>query len=361
MRVLQFAKRPVLLLAAAAFALAGCSGSSEPTVPFNPTGASEDMAAAGSAFNSEVYASFSSLSVLFDGAMGATPLVSGSAAALDIRRTSATPEGAMARTADLLRRMIPQSPSSSIGTVSQFIAPEIAGKTFVYSGGSYVLSDLTGAPANGVRFLLYTVDPITALPYVPLVETGYVDLIDLSTVTTRAARVLVVSQGTTYLDYRATATSSLTSGRVSVNGFITNGSVNATFNLVATLTATGLTLTQSIDVPIRDLSLDLSLTATGTTPETSSIAMTLDMRGQNGWVRLTGSFTSTGGTLTVLVNGATFATITVTDSSEPVIAGANGQPLTLEEQQALEDIFEFTGGSFTAFDQLVAPVGTIIS
>jgi hypothetical protein len=360
MRVLQFAKRPVLTLATLAVALFGCSGTSEPTFPFNPTGASDDMAAAGSAFDSDVYASFSSLSVLFDGAIGA-PLVSGSAAALDIRRTTATPQGAMARSADLIRRMMPRAPSGSVGTVGQAIAPGVAGKTFVYSGGSYVMSDIAGAPGNGVRFMLYAIDPVTLLPIQPLIETGYVDLIDLSTSTTSAARVIVVSQGTTYVDYRVTSTSTFTSGRVSVTGFITNGQVEATFNLVATLTASGLSLVQSIDIPSRDLSVDLTLNLTGTTPETSNISMTLDMRGQNGWVRLTGNFTSTGGTLNVLVNGNTFATITQTNGSQPIITGANGQPLSPEEEQALADVFNFASGTFTAFDQLVAPVGTIIS
>ena len=44
-----------------------------------------------------------------------------------------------------------------------------------------------------------------------------------------------------------------------------------------------------------------------------------------------------------------------------MITGANSQPLTPEEEQALADIFNFAGGTFTAFDQLVAPVGTIVS
>ena len=41
-------------------------------------------------------------------------------------------------------------------------------------------TDRTGAPANGVRFLLYAVDPVTFQPVEPLVEAGYVDITDLS-------------------------------------------------------------------------------------------------------------------------------------------------------------------------------------
>ncbi len=62
-------------------------------------------------------------------------------------------------------------------------------------------TDRTGAPANGVRFLIYAVNPITFVPVEPLQEVGYVQLTDLSGSSTQAARVIVVSGETTYLDY----------------------------------------------------------------------------------------------------------------------------------------------------------------
>ena len=74
-------------------------------------------------------------------------------------------------------------------------------------------------------------DPVTLTPVEPLVETGYVDLIDLSAGATQAARVLVVSGGTTYLDYTVTATSGASSGRVTVIGMVTDGTTQANINL----------------------------------------------------------------------------------------------------------------------------------
>jgi hypothetical protein len=361
MLVLQFAKRSVLTLAAAAVALSGCGSESAPTVPFNPSGATADIEAVNSTFASSAFSDFSALSVLFDAALGGAPLVSASAAALDLRGggTAKGIQAAAARSAERIARIVPRPAGAGFSASSAAIPPEFLGKTFVYSGGSYVVSAQTGAPANGVRFRLYAIDPVTLLPVEPLNQTGYVDLIDLSSGTTSAARVIVVSGTTTYLDYRVSATSTATEGRVTVLGFITDGATDATFNLRATLTAdAGLTLSYSLDVPQRDLSLDLTMSVDGT--EISTINVTLDMRGQNGWVRLTGQFTADGGTLNIAINGTPFATITSTAGAEPVITGADGQPLAQDELDALQRVFEFAGSAFLAFDQLVAPVGTFI-
>jgi hypothetical protein len=361
MRVLQFAKRPVVVLAAVCVALAGCGGDSGPTVPFNPAGASADMQAVGETFDSPTFASFSSLSVLFDPALGGAPLVSSSASAMDIRG-SRDVRAAAVRTADRIGRMLPRTANGNFSASSAAIPPEVAGKTFVYSGGVYVVSSLTGAPANGVRFLLYAVDPVTGMPVEPLVQTGYVDIRDLSFGTTSRARIQVVSGNITYLDYTVTVTATSTSGVVTVAGLVTNNTTEATFNLRSTLTIDGgLSLDYSLDVPQRDLSIDLTLNASGTTPETSSISLTLEMRGQNGWVRMTGSFTSTGGTLTVYVNGDSFATITSTLGTEPTITGTDGQPLAQEDADALQRVFEFSNTTFIAFDQLVTPVGAFMN
>ena len=364
MRVLQFAKCSFVTLAAAALMLSGCSSDpAAPIVPFNPAGASADFDAVNTTFGSPVYTSFSTLSVLFDAALGGAPLVSASAAALDVRGggTARGLQAAAARSAERIARIVPRPAGAGFSASSAAIPAQFLGKTFVYSGGSYVVSAETGAPANGVRFLLYALDPVTLLPAVPLVPTGYVDLMDLSSGSTKAARVIVVSGTTTYLDYRVSATSTISSGLVAVVGFITDGTTKATFSLRSTLTyASGLTLSYSLDVPQRGLSIDLTMSASGLTPVASNISVLLDLRGQNGWVRLTGEFNPTGGTLNVAINGTPFATITSTTGAAPVITGATGQPLAQDELDALQRVFDFADGSFAAFDELAAPVGKFI-
>ena len=364
MRVLQFAKCSLVTLAAAALTLSGCSSeSAAPLVPFNPAGASADFDAVNTTFGSPVYTSFSTLSVLFDAALGGAPLVSASAAALDVHGggTAGELQVAAARSAERIARIVPRPAGAGFSASSAAIAAQFLGKTFVYSAGSYVLSAETGAPANGVRFLLYALDPVTLLPAVPLTPTGYVDLIDLSSGSTKAARVIVVSGTTTYLDYRVSATSTISSGLVAVVGSITDGTTTATYSLRSTLTyASGLTLSYALRVPARDLSIDLTMSASGLTPVASNIAVILDLRGQNGWVRLTGEFNATGATLNLAINGTPFATITATTGAVPVITGPAGQPLAQDELDALQRVFDFADGSFTAFDEMVAPVGTFI-
>jgi hypothetical protein len=241
------------------------------------------------------------------------------------------------------------------------VPAEVAGKTFVYDPGtgSYGPSALTGAPSNGVRFILYAVDPVSYAPVEPLAETGYVDLIDLSAGATQAARVIVVSGGVTYVDYTISASSTASSGRVSVIGTVTDGVTQAIVNLASTITYTaGLTLTYSLDVPQRDVSIDLTVSASNISEPSGTIAINLSMRGPNGTVSMIGQFTETSGTLNVRINGGAFATVT-TDGLTTTITRNDGAPLADDEMLALQGVFEVQSGAFIAFDQMLAPVGAL--
>ena len=362
MHVLHLAKRSFLTVAAVGLALAGC-GDSGPDVPFNPAGTTGDLEAVNATFESSTFASFSSFSPMFDAALApAGPVISASAAALDIR--AASREGmraAAVRSAKRLASVLTARPKSGMSATIAAVPAEVAGKTFVSSGGAYVVSDLAGAPANGVRFLLYAVDPVTFLPVEPLVETGHVDLIDLSSGTTSSARVRVFSGTTEYLDYTVTVTNTSSGGRINVIGYVTDGTHQANISLRAALTfAGGLTLTYSVDVPTRDFSIDLTLTTNGVDPQNATIGVNLDVRGGNGWIQMSGQFDQSGGTLNVSVSGRHFATITQVGGGAPLITGAGGEPLTDDDIVALEGIFYITNGAFASFDQLFLPVGAFI-
>lgn len=363
MHVLQLAKRSVLMAAAVCVALTGCSDSG-PEVPFNPTGTTSDLEAVNETFGSDAFASFSTFSLMFDAALGPAPMISASAAALDVRASSrAGMRAAAVRNAKRMAAMLTSRAKPSLSAATAGIPAEAAGKTFIYDlgTGTYVLSDRAALPSNMVRFILYAVDPVTLAPANPLVETGRVDLTDLSSGSTSAVRVRVFSGETEYLDYRVSMSSTASSGRISMVGFVTDGTTRADINLRATLTfSAGLTLTYSVDVPTRDVSIDLTLTSSGADPATSTIDIMLDMRGPNGWLVMSGEFTADGGTLTVQSNGNHFATITSTGTADPIITGTDGQPLTDEEAEALRGIFLLTGEAFTSFDQLFAPVGRML-
>ena len=372
MRVLHFAKRSVMTVALVSVSLAGCGGETTPDAPFNPTGTTADLQAMNSTFASPTFASFSTFSVMFDAALGGAPIIAASTAALDIR--GKTPQGVRAaavRTAQRLAATLRPGNGSGISASSSIrpgqalaaVPAEVAGKTFEYevATSSYVMSTRTGAPSNGVRFILYAVDPVSYVPVEPLTETGYVDLTDLSAGSTQAARVVVVSGGVTYIDYTVSASSTATSGRVSVIGMVTDGAIQATVNLRSTITYTGgLTLTYALDLPQRDVSIDLTISASNIGQPTGTIVINLLMRGPNGTIAMTGEFAETTGTVHVRINGNAFATVT-TDGSITTITRTDGTPLAEEDYVALQGVFDIQAGAFTAFDQMLAPVGAFFT
>jgi hypothetical protein len=246
----------------------------------------------------------------------------------------------------------------SFSAASASIPSEIAGKTFEYNGTEYVPTERTGAPSNGVRFIIYAVNPITLQPTNPLDEVGYVQVTDLSGSTAQAARVVVVSNNITYLDYTAVATATATGGRITVTGYVTDGEHRANINLRSTVTEeNGLSLLYSIDVPQRDVSIDLTMTTTGLDPQTATVGIDLGMSGPNGTVSMSGEFTESGGTITVRVNGDVFANVVSDGGGEPVITGADGQPLSQEDEVAFQQIFNLTGEAFITFDVMLMPIG----
>ena len=363
MRVLQGTKRSVTLMAAACVALTAC-GASGPEVPFNPTGTSEDVQAINSAFSSPVFGSFATFSMHFDATLGtAMPVISSSARAFNFRRATSAGElrAAATRNAQRIAALTAANHGSFSGAAAA-IPAEAAGVTFGWDGNAYVPTDLTGAPANGVRFLIYAVNPVTFAPVEPLQDVGYVQVTDLSGSSTQAARVIVVSGETTYLDYTVTASATTTGGRVTVVGYVTDGEHRANVNLRSTVNeSAGLTLVYSLDVPQRDVSIDLTMSTNGLDPETSVITINLSLSGPNGVVSMAGQFTESGGTLTVRVNGNVYATVTATGVGDPVITGANGQPLSDEDAEALQNLFDMTGEAFISFDAMIMPVGMFLA
>lgn len=372
MRVLQFAKRSVVTVALVSGTLAGCSSISSPDAPFSPAGTNADLDAVGSTFSSPTFTSFSALSVKFDAAIGGAPIISASAAAMDIRGTSLprTERGgavgmraAAVQSARRLAAMMSPPAKQGLRASMMAIPASVAGKTFEYdlATGTYIASNRPLLASNTIRFILYAVNPVTLLPVSPLVETGHVDLVDLTSGNTQIAEIVVVSGTTTYLDYTITATSTALSGQVTVVGYVTDGSVQADINLRSVLTfAGGLTLSYSVKVPQRDVLIGLTLTATDIKQQTGTITVNLAIKGPNGTVTMTGQFTTTTGLLHVRINGDAFATIT-TNGTTTTITRDDGQPFSNEEMGSMNRVFELQAGAFTSFDQMLAPVGALFA
>ncbi len=350
-----------LLPAAALVALAACGDSGGPSAPFSASGTSADVQAVNAAFAPAAIQSFTAAGAEINANLG-----SGAAAAIATAPTARAVLGdqaASTRYAALLAQRLGSGarPSFLMGGVpSQYL-----GKTFEWNTttGHYEVGTRAGAPSNGVRFILYAVDPVTFQPASPLNELGYAELTTSSTSTTVTARAVVVSGGVTYLDYSLTATSSGTGGTVDVSGFATNGTDRVNFVLDNALTADGqggfnLDITYTATVPTRNFGVALKLTLVGGA-SSGTVTVDLSVHGPHGIVAVKGSDTDGAGTFTVTTNGQNFATITTTNGAEPVITGASGQQLTAEEQTALQDIFSVFVDSLTLFSDLLEPVSSI--
>jgi hypothetical protein len=352
MPVLHSARRisavaSLLLLAAA------CSHDNGPS-EFDPAGATSDLNAAATAFQSPAVASYATLGGDIAFALG------GSAAVVTSPALAMSGTAGRERYARTVTRMLPSSSRIQASTAA---VPDAAlGTTYVWdsTNDEYVQSDLSGAPSNGVRFLLYAINPVNLSPVEPLTEVGYVDIIDESGSSTVAVRVLVVSDGATYLDYGVHASGTGSSGSVTITGYASDGTTRANFNLENAITQTSegvtLVLDYGLDVPTRNLELDWTATLEETAQD-MQVDLDLTIQGENGTIRLQGTADAAGDDFTVQVNGELFATITRSSGSEPVITGAGGQALTAEEEETLRTILSYYGESFGVFGDLLTPLG----
>lgn len=348
--------RPFVATATLALA-AACSDGGTAPVPLDPAGLQGDLASAVSASSAPATESFSAIGWAIGDVLGDNmPAVVAWPATLLKDPTAQKLDGAAMRLA-----------RQATGTEPATIPAQALGVTFEYDAAldRYVAGERAGAPANGVRFVLYAVDPVTETIVEPLVETGYAEITRTVTDNRATARVQVfsgVANVTKVLDYAATVRGTLTVPELSVTGFARNASDSLAFALGSEvdLALERLSINWRAAVPSRGLVTRLEQSIGGGENPTISINSVIASR--NGRVGLSGAIGLMGtGTLTVKVNGDTFATITMNGiEGEPTIAGAGGQPLTPEEEAMLEQIFDWFGDAFTWFSALLAPVGPLL-
>lgn len=339
--------RPLLLL----LAVAACEGSGPAAL--DEAGVRADLSAATAAVGSPATASLGALGPQISAAIGGLGVVADVPAAL-----LADPNAVVAR--EELRARLLDRDRSVLADL-----PQVAlGRTFVYDTleDRYVVSDRAGAPANGVRFVLYAVDTATDEIQLPLSETGYADLTRSITDQAIMARVeayLGVASAVKVLDYSATVSGTVTAPRITVAGFARNAGDSLTFSLVSALSLANQTI--AIDwraaVPSRGLASRVQQTISG--GDLPSVMIDGLLQSASGNVGIGGTILrDTGGTLTVTVNGRTFATITVDAFGDetPTILNAQGQPLTEQQADMLEDIMDWFEDAFDFYEDLLDPV-----
>src|SRR5947207_484457 len=195
-------RRPLWGLALLA-AVAACSNSTGPQAyPADPAGLSSDLQTLSGVLESPTFQSFSKVSDTTTGSPVAAPSRIGTllrAAPIMPPRTSSTLDLNAAVRLLALRR----SAATFSGGINASVVPApLLGKTFVWDVTTHAyVEDPSATPAadpNGVRMILYAVDPNTGdIGENPLTSVGFVDLVDESTTAPAVDKLhVIVKDGT---------------------------------------------------------------------------------------------------------------------------------------------------------------------
>ncbi len=232
-------------------------------------------------------------------------------------------------------------------------------KTFVWDVATlaYVESARTGAPASGARFILYSVTGVAALPAVPLVEQGYVDI-------TRAGNTatvtIVQSNGTEVMRYDLTTGGTAVAATYAVEGTVGTGTSLTSFSLDQGASTTPGTLTQlwRSSTASRGLATTVQY-AKG--PSSSTVAAV--MRAGIRKMEIGGTLGSTGaGALPVKVGGKLYGRVLLSGGTlgTTTITSPLGAPLGAAETTAISATYAWFASSYARLNLFLAPLYTVL-
>ncbi len=239
------------------------------------------------------------------------------------------------------------------------------GKTFVYDAGEddYVVDPTrTGAPTDGVRFILYKTDssgnPIAGM------EIGHADLIDEGASTTDqvALRLLVVANDRTIANYTIRVDTLDEDGTISIGGFLQNNTDRLDFDMVVTGSDEGaddsINITFSLEVKGRSFSVTGSLVGISDHSDDGTVQITIRHKDDTLRLKVTGKGDSITGTFHL--NGDVLAHVSG-NSENPTFTGADGGGLTAGEISVLIQSVHVVGDVLQFFETLGEPIEELIT
>src|SRR6266481_3765145 len=350
-------------------AMVACGKDAPSPVDFNdPAAVTANLSAVDSAFDSDVFRSFSTASIMLD--VATAPAFRPAATVLETLRPKLVRTGArmFLPTLQQAQKLQVMVPNLSISAAQGRIIPDtMYGRVFEWdtSLNQYTWQGATVANLTGVRFVLYAtgldgqvVEPVSAI--------GTLDIIDQSTPTKLQLQILVKGGATTYVDYTASFTSGVTSA-ATASGTITNGlsggdNKTLSFDETFSVNAGGANVqaTFALNSPAITLMLNESLSVDG-----PNININADFRLiQNGQtIRAVGHITinnlshAVTFSVTVYVDGHPVASFSG-DPATAVWVDAGGEPLTAADLAALGALFDAFEHFGDTVSNLFAPVGT---
>lgn len=369
MRVSFSLRAPATLSLAGSLTLAACSGT---TTPFDPVALSQNADAVMNTMDSSQ--AMQSMSVLGPKMTTGAPAM-GAASFLPAAATSLpmTSQGFPAWAAVQLAAFQRALPSFSVAAPNAVIIPALVlGKTFTYNVGSnsYGLSDATGAPATGVRFILYAINPISHTVATPLNPVGCADVTDESTSIASLKlhlKAYITGNGCTALntpliDYTAGATltglppNAVTGATVTVSGFLSDGTRQLDFDLTQTYSSTtGISVDYNLSLPAADVSVEFQ--ASYTLAGQATVTLTVKNAGNTTVATATGTQAAITGNITH--DGDVVVNITGSASS-PTFTSASGAALTDAQITALRHLFSFTDVLLIRVDEMLGPADALL-
>ncbi|HEY2806114.1 MAG TPA: hypothetical protein VGI92_09675 [Gemmatimonadales bacterium] len=320
-----------LMSAAAAglvVSLGACSDSSSPST-VDAVALQSSLSAATSTF--EQNAAFQSISIL----SASFPQFAGVSVAMpSLSRILRTPAN------------LRNHPRSTIpfAAAPQALFPSNAlGKTLEWNTGAqmYIIGNQAGAPANGIRIILYFADQSTGQPTPNLAVLGYLDLTDQSTPQLNQLGLLLRLASTTIAEYTITVITGTNTGSAEAKGYMKDGTatVQVGFDFLNSLLASG-DVNSSNDLTGNDgaaIHTEIDLSGTDIT---DNVVARITKGHNTAEVSASGDFLNGTGNLTggVKFNGITVATVGGTPET-PILTGAGGHTLTAGETSALLSIF----------------------
>ncbi len=340
------------------FGVTACSNVDTPSGPgeqaFDAAETQAQLAQVDASFDTPAFQSLAVLGGSFGSSAGA--VASAAAEMLDVSTPGSVSLAGLASAASDRMRMAYASASASLAPI---IPAAWLGNTYVYDPvtEAYVLDpEATGAPANGIRFILYAVNPITDAVIVDT-EIGYADVLDVGTTNSTAVQLILVSGGVTYLDYTITATGVINAPVFEIAGFITDGTERVDFTLRHAIQVTIGDATVNIDYDIStntEFSVLVAVVLTGTEAN-SNVSVNITLEHQANTVTLIGSVENGSGTIEVTGNGQLFAIITIIPDGVTV-TDQDGNPISQEQHEALARIWKVVEDVFEVFDDLFDPI-----
>jgi len=248
-----------------------------------------------------------------------------------------------AQTRDRLLELAARAPAGAPAAELALFPANVLGKTFQWDTATdeYRITDstLTGAPSNGVKFILYQVDTGTGNPSLPLAQTGYVTMSDASTPQANVLQLLLMVGNQTAANYSITEVKTTSSLSLSAVGSVSNvvsGGTPVTFNLQHVLSLSDSTLSTNYQASSNGATVSLVDTVSGA-GGTPYFALDWSVT-KAGTVAIVGSGTDSMINVQFKFNGTTVATASG-PSDNPSITLASGQALTTADLLALASIF----------------------